>query len=134
MPDNFGDDHEKGSYEVAFRRWMIRELRETKEWLFKESIERFNINPANNRQLIKEWSKKYAPEMVRDWPLITEKDRQKVETLQQRLHAAEQQLKHAQMKNIGLETLIDVAEDKLKISITKKAWRQTGAYIVNVLG
>ena len=72
--------------------------------------------------------------MVRDWPLITEKDRQKVETLQQRLRAAEQQLKHAQMKNIGLETLIDVTEDKLKISITKKAWRQTGAYIVNVLG
>lgn len=58
--------------------------------------------------------------MVRDWPLITEKDRQKVETLQQRLRAAEQQREHAQIKNIALETLTDVAEDKLKISIRKK--------------
>ncbi len=53
-------------------------------------------------------------------PVMTEKERQKVEALQKRLTQSEKQLEHAQMKNIALETLIDIAEEKLKISIRKK--------------
>jgi hypothetical protein len=51
---------------------------------------------------------------------MTEKERHKVEELQKKLKEMEKQLEHAQMKNIALETLIDVAEEKLKISIRKK--------------
>ena len=119
VSDSFGNEQEKGTYEVAFRRWLVRELEEERMTV-SEAIERFNFNPASGRKLIGDWRKKYAPEMVLNLPVMTEKERQKVASLQKRLQAAEQQLEHAQMKNIALETLIDVAEDKLKISIRKK--------------
>ena len=119
VSDSFGNEQEKGTYEVAFRRWLVRELEEERMTV-SEAIERFNFNPASGRTLLSDWRKKYAPEMVLNLPVMTEKERQKVETLQKRLREAEQQLEHAQMKNIALETLIDVAEDKLKISIRKK--------------
>jgi hypothetical protein len=119
VSDSFGNEQEKGTYEVAFRRWLVRELEEDRMTV-SEAIDRFNFNPANGRFLIREWRKKYAPEMVLSLPLMAEKERQKVADLQKRLQQAEQQLEHAQMKNIALETLIDVAEDKLKISIRKK--------------
>lgn len=52
---------------------------------------------------------------------MTEKERQKLESLQKRVKKLEKQLEDAQMKNIALDTLIDVAEEQLKIPIRKKA-------------
>ena len=51
---------------------------------------------------------------------MTERERQKLEVLQKQVKALEKQLEDAQMKNAALETLIDVAEEKLKIQIRKK--------------
>jgi len=51
---------------------------------------------------------------------MTEKEKQKLEALQKQIKAMEKQLEDAQMKNIALNTLIDVAEEKLKINIRKK--------------
>lgn len=119
VSDSFGNTQEKGTYEVAFRRWLVREIEEGRMTV-KEAIERFNINPSNGAALIYAWQKKYAPEIMLSLPVMTEKERQKVEELQKKLKEMEKQLEHAQMKNIALETLIDVAEDKLKITIRKK--------------
>ena len=119
VSDSFGNEQEGGTYEVAFRRWLVREIEEERMTL-SEAIERFNFNPENGRTLIYHWRQKYASEMVLSLPVMTEKERQKTEALQKRLKEAEKQLEHAQMKNIALETLIDVAEDMLKISIRKK--------------
>lgn len=119
VSDSFGNEHEKGTYEVAFRRWLVREIEEERMTV-AEAIERFNFNPESGRTLIYHWRQKYAPEMVLSLPVMTEKERQKTEVLQKRLKEAEKQLEHAQMKNVALETLIDVAEDMLKISIRKK--------------
>lgn len=119
VSDSFGNDQEGGTYEVAFRRWVVREIEEER-MTTSEAIERFHFNPLNGRHLIHDWRKKYAPEMVLSLPVMTEKERQKLEVLQKRLKEMEQQLEHAQMKNIALETLIDVAEEKLKINIRKK--------------
>ena len=52
---------------------------------------------------------------------MTEKERIKLEALQKRINELEKQLENAQMKNIALETLIDVAEENLKVPIRKKA-------------
>ena len=51
---------------------------------------------------------------------MTQLEKQKLTLLQQQLKAAEKQLEDAKMKNIALNMLIDVAEEKLKISIRKK--------------
>lgn len=119
VSDSFGNTDEKGTYEVAFRRWLVREIEEDRMSV-KEAISRFNINPLTGFQLIQKWQKKYAPEIMLSLPVMTEKERQKVEELQKKLKEMEKQLEHAQMKNIALETLIDVAEEKLKITIRKK--------------
>lgn len=58
--------------------------------------------------------------MVLSLPNMTAAEKQQLTTVQQQLAVAEKQLEDAKMKNIALEMLIDVAEEKLKISIRKK--------------
>jgi hypothetical protein len=52
---------------------------------------------------------------------MTEKEKQKIEALRLQLKTAEKLLEDAQMKNIALETMIDIAEEQLKIPIRKKS-------------
>jgi hypothetical protein len=52
---------------------------------------------------------------------MTDKERQQLEALQKKVKQLERQLEDAQMKAIALDTLIDVAEEDLKIAIRKKA-------------
>ena len=85
-----------------------------------EAVARFNFNPASGYTLIVTWRRKYAPGMVVDLPDMTEAEKQQLSKLQQQLKAAEKQLGDARMQNIALNTLIDVAEEKLNINIRKK--------------
>lgn len=71
------------------------------------------------RALIHYWKKKYAPSIAVTLPVMTEKERQKLEAAQNRMKALEKQLEDAQMKNIALETMIDIAEQELRIDIRK---------------
>lgn len=112
ISDGFGNTKEKGTNEVAFRRWLIREI-DSGRITLGEAVERFHLNPTNPSGLIAQWRKKYGSEIALTLPVMTEKERQKVKEL-------EKQLENAQMKNAALETLIDVAEEQLKITIRKK--------------
>jgi hypothetical protein len=51
---------------------------------------------------------------------MTVQEKQELESLQKQLKEAEKRLEQASMQNIALNMLIDVAEEKLKISIRKK--------------
>ena len=119
VSDSYGNEQEKGTYETAFRRWLVREL-DAGRLTVGKAIERFNFNPLSGDILIRRWRKKYASDIVVSLPVMTEKERQKVEALQKKVKQIEKQLEHAQMKNIALETLIDVAEEQFKIDIRKK--------------
>ena len=120
VSDSYGNKKEKGTYEIAFRRWLVREL-DAGRLTVGHAIERFNFNPANADALIRSWRKKYTSEIAITLPVMTEKERQKLEALQKQLKKMEKQLEDSQMKNIALETMIDVAEDQLKVSIRKKS-------------
>lgn len=120
VSDSYGNSKEKGTYEVAFRRWLVREL-DAGRFSINEAIERFNFNPANGDGLIRSWRKKYGSDIAITLPVMTEKERLKLEALQKQLKQMEKHLEDAQMKNIALETMIDVAEEQLKISIRKKS-------------
>lgn len=119
VSDSFEQTEEKCRYEVPFRRWVVREIEEQKMTII-EAIKRFNFHPQKGRDLISYWREKYAPAMVVSLPDMTQAEKQKLTLLQQQLKAAEKQLEDAKMKNIALNMLIDVAEEKLKISIRKK--------------
>ena len=58
--------------------------------------------------------------MVLSLPDMAAEEKQQLALLQKQNKALEKQLEDAMMKNIALDLLIDVAEEKLKISIRKK--------------
>ena len=107
------------SYELPFRRWLVREIEEGRLTV-NEAVKRFNFHPVSGCGLIGTWRRKYAPGMVVDLPDMTEAEKQQLSKLQKELKAAEKQLEDARMQNIALNMLIDVAEEKLHISIRKK--------------
>jgi hypothetical protein len=101
-------------YESAFRRWLGRELWEGRI-SNQQAAERFKIP----YQVIAEIGRQYVPGIVFLKPM-TQAEKQQLEELQKRLKLLEKQLEEATIKNIALETLVDVAEQKLKIPIRKK--------------
>lgn len=119
VSESFSRTDEKHEYEISFRRWLVREIEEGKMGL-KEAIEAFNFHPMNGYYLIAEWRKKYASELVLSLREMTAEEKQEVETLKKQAKALEKALEDAKMKNIALNMLIDVAEEKLRISIRKK--------------
>lgn len=102
------------------KRWLVREI-ESGRMSYGEAKERIDFFSKDPRSLLDSWRKKFAPEISFTLPIMTEKERQKLEVIQKRMKELEKQLEDAQMKNISLETLIDIAEEQLKISIRKKS-------------
>jgi len=119
VSDSFEQLDENHVYEPAFRRWLIQQIEERKMGV-TEAIRTFNFHPVNGKSMIADWRKKYAPQMFLPLPAMTSEEKQKLTALQQQVKALEKALEDARMKAIALDTLIDVAEDKLKISIRKK--------------
>jgi len=101
-------------YEAAFRRWLARELAEERISI-AQAVERFKM-PKGTISLIKQ---QFAPQVVL-LEGMTEAEKHKLEELQKRIKQLEKQLEDAAIKNIALETLVDVAEKQLNIPIRKK--------------
>lgn len=104
----------------AFRRWLVREI-VSGRLTQKEAIERFDFEVKNGYTLLGYWIKRYSPSIPVTLPVMSEKERLKLEALQKQVKELEKQLENAQMKNVALETMIDVAEEQLKIKIRKKS-------------
>src|SRR2546429_4054310 len=100
----------------AFKRWIAREINSGRMTIgqAKEQIEFPSKNPD---ALIKNWIYQYRSEISYTLPVMTEKEKQKLDAAHKRLKQLEKQLEDAQMKNIALETMIDMAEEQLKITI-----------------
>lgn len=106
--------------QIALRRWLIMEIY-CGRMSIQYAIEEFEFEHKRPTAAIKEWQNTYAPEIPLSLPIMTEKERQKVETLEKHIKRVEKQLEEAQMKVTSLDTLIDIAESKLNISIRKKS-------------
>jgi len=119
VSDSFDRTDENCSYELAFRRWLVREIEE-RRMSVSDAIKTYNFNPKNGAALIYSWRQKYAPEMMLALEDMTAEEKQKLVALQERVKQLEKKAEDARMKNIALDLLIDVAEEKLKISIRKK--------------
>ncbi len=109
------DKKELHQYEQSFRRWLSRELHNGRMTL-KQAMDQFDIDYPNAYYIFKS----YAPEVNLTLPVMTEAEKLKLEKLHKRIKELEHQLEDAQIKNITLETLVDVAEKEYKIPIRKK--------------
>ncbi|WP_131539952.1 hypothetical protein [Pedobacter nototheniae] len=119
VSDSFDRTDDRNAYEVSFRRWLVSQL-EAREMTVSEAIKKFNISPSSGPVLIGAWRKRYSKDIIPAPEEMTEQEKQKLNTLQKQVKAMEKQLEDARMRNIALNTLIDVAEEKLKINIRKK--------------
>ena len=119
VSDSFARTDEKYAYEPSFRRWLVKEIEENRITQ-SEAVKRFNFSPSTGHLLILSWRKKYNSEIPIALPAMTEKEKYELDALQKQVKAMEKQLEESNMKNIALNILIDVAEEKLQIKIRKK--------------
>jgi hypothetical protein len=105
--------------EIAFRRWLVMEIH-CGRMTIQQAVEEFEFEHKEPRSLIYNWLKAYAPEIPLSLPLMTEKERRKVESLEKQVKKLEKQLEESQMKVTALDIFIDIAEKKLNVPIRKK--------------
>jgi hypothetical protein len=104
----------------AEKRWLVREI-QAGRMTIGEACEHISSYSKSPTALVRLWQKQFASEIDFTLPVMTEKEKAKLEAAQKRMHQLEKQLEDAQMKNIALETMIDLAEEKLRITIRKKS-------------
>ena len=108
------------NYEVSFRRWLVSRI-DAGELTMVQARDRFCLPSKYYGDMIRRWQDRYSDKMHLSLQAMSTEERTEVEKLEQRIKELEKQLKHAQMKNIAVNTLIDVAEKDYKLSIRKKS-------------
>ena len=102
-------------YEESFQRWLSYEI-QSGRMTIKQAVSELKID----LYLIYRILKTYPEQVPITLPVMTEAEKKKLEKQQQRINELEKKLEDAQIKNIALETLVDVAEKEFKIPIRKK--------------
>ncbi len=105
-------------YEISFRRWLVSQI-DSGNISFQEARDRFTFGREFPR-LIKKWQERYSDKMHLSLSLMSSKDRINNAELEQRIKELEKQLELAQMKNVAINTMIDIAEKDYKLVIRKK--------------
>lgn len=106
-------------YEVSFRRWLVSEV-DSGRMSIDEARKRFHL-PGHFYTLYKQyWQPKYSEELHVSLSLMSSKERADNKALEKRVQELEKQLELAQMKNVALNTMIDIAEQDYKLEIRKR--------------
>ncbi len=111
------EDYKK--YEPSFRRWLVLEIDSGRIGI-PEAREAFKL-PRHFGQTYKEWQAKYSDEIHLSLHSMSAKERINFKAQEKRIKELEKQLELAQMKNVALNTMIDIAENDYKLKIRKKS-------------
>lgn len=106
-------------YENSFRRWLVAEL-DSGRMSLTEAREAFKL-PRRFDQNYRHWQAKYSDKIHLSLQAMSSKERANNKKLEQRIKELEKQLELAQMKNVALNTMIDIAENDYKLEIRKKS-------------
>jgi hypothetical protein len=104
--------------ENCFRRWLVLEI-DSGRMSVNEARIKFNL-PRRFDVTYRDWQKKYSDDLHLSLSIMSSKDRADNKKLENRIKELEKQLELAKVKNIALETMIDIAETELKVLIRKK--------------
>lgn len=107
-------------FEPSFRRWIVSQL-DGNHMSAQDIRDRFGLSRSHYSETLKRWQSRYSEEMHLSLSFMSSKDRADNKKLEQRIKELEKQLELAKIKNIALETMIDVAETELKVPIRKKS-------------
>lgn len=107
-------------YDEAFKRDVIRQI-EFRQITEKEAIQRFDI--VGGKAVIKYWRKKYSSDITTVSPteIMNQPEDKDLTEIEKQKKELEKALELANLKIIGLETMIDIAEKELEINIRKKS-------------
>lgn len=119
VSDSFEKLDEDYTYELPFRRWLVREIEEGKISA-KDAVTRFELHPSNGLKLIAKWRKRYAPELLLSSCTMTLEEQQEVSKLTEQLSKVTRELEDSRLLNITMHTLVDIADEMFKIDIRKK--------------
>lgn len=108
------------SYEISFRRWLISEI-DSERMSMTEARDRFKLSPIEYKKIIRRWQERYSDELHVSLQTMSSKERSDNTKLDQRIKELEKKLELAQLKNVALDTMIDIAEKDYKLSIRKKS-------------
>lgn len=86
-----------------------------------EARDRFHLGGVKSSRLFKRWRQLYSSDIPLSLPIMSEQEKHELAALKKRNKELEKHLEDAKMKNIALETLIDIAEEQLRIPIRKKS-------------
>lgn len=114
-----GHEINYNDYEVSFRRWLISQI-DSGKMSIQDARDRFNLSPIKYTLIIKRWQERYSDELHLSLQAMSSKDRTENAKLEQRIKELEKQLELAQMKNVAINTLVDIAEKDYKLVIRKK--------------
>lgn len=107
-------------YELSFRRWLISQM-DAGNITLDGVRTRFQLHHIYLKRVIKRWQELYSDELHLSLELMSSKDRAEIKKMEERIEELEKKLELAQMKNIALNTMIDIAEADYKLSIRKKS-------------
>jgi hypothetical protein len=108
------------AYEISFRRWLVSQI-DSDKMSYQDARDRFHLSPSEYKKIIKNWQSRYSDELHLSLQAMTTKDRADNSKLEKRINELEKQLELAQMKNVALNTMIDIAEQDYKLEIRKKS-------------
>ncbi len=123
LSDHMSGFHNKkinyNDYEISFRRWLISQF-DSESMSIKEARDRFNLNSPDYNRIIRKWQDRYSDKLHLALQAMNTTERADNNKLEQRIKDLEKQLELAQMKNVAINTMIDVAEKDYKLVIRKK--------------
>ena len=108
------------AYEVSFRRWLVGEI-DSGRMAMQEARERFSLPKWEYKKIIRRWQDRYSDEIHLSLQAMSTKERTDLKAQEKRIKELEKQLELAQMKNVALNTMIDIAENEYKLKIRKKS-------------
>lgn len=120
MPQNRKKRHgAKSKYSDALKRQVSMEYLQGEKTMNEVAIE-FNLP---SRYVVKDFVKWFESQPDAELPPtpLTAEERTNSEALLSRIKELEKQLDQAQLRAIGFETMIDIAEKELRIDIRKKS-------------
>jgi len=103
-------------YDVAFRRKVALHYLQGNESL-NQVASRYGIV----HQYVFKWSKEFSSELVVDTTteIMTEQEQQELEALKKLNKQLKEKLEYEQMRTFALETMIDLAKEKLGVDVRK---------------
>ena len=103
-------------YSESFKRRVVREIELGLS--YQAAVLKYDLS---GRSLITHWRKEFSSELASIIPKpMTPEEEKELSQLKKRNEELAKSLKEASLRILGLETLIDVAEEELKIEIRKK--------------